>query len=126
MSARWKILVNRMGMRARLSNVWHTARPLRVEELAEFLAFDFERINTTFLADGGQKSSARCVIHMFQLLAVVNVDGSSVIHSHILGEGVPDIRALASGDTASPVSRFHDASSHDRRASLLEHLATPG
>ena len=57
------------------------SRPLRVKELAEFLAFDFETRSTpTFLADWRPEDPENTVISTCSsLLAVVNVDGSPVI-----------------------------------------------
>jgi len=57
------------------------SRPLRVEELAEFLAFDFETRSTpTFLADWRPEDPENTVISTCSsLLAVVNTDGFPVI-----------------------------------------------
>ena len=57
------------------------SRPLRVEELAEFLAFDFGTSSIpTFLADWRPEDPENAVMSMCSsLLAVVNVDGSPVI-----------------------------------------------
>jgi hypothetical protein len=53
------------------------SRPLRVDELAQFLAFDFEVESTpTFLADWRPEDPARTVLSMCSsLLAVVKPEG---------------------------------------------------
>ena len=57
------------------------SRPLRVEELAEFLAFDFEEGPTpTFLAEWRPEDPTHAVLSTCSsLLAIVNVDGYPVI-----------------------------------------------
>ena len=84
------------------------SRPLRVEELAEFLAFDFETISTpTFLADWRPEDPENTVISTCSsLLAVVNVDGSSVIQfAHFsVKEYLTSVRLAKAKDT---ISRFH-------------------
>jgi hypothetical protein len=84
------------------------SRPLRVEELAEFLAFDFETRSTpTFLADWRPEDPENTVISTCSsLLVVVNVDGSPVIQSaHFsVKEYLTSARLPKAKDT---ISRFH-------------------
>jgi hypothetical protein len=84
------------------------SRPLRVEELAEFLAFDFEARSTpTFLADWRPEDPENTVISTCSsLLAVVNVDGSPVIQfAHFsVKEYLISARLAKAKDT---ISRFH-------------------
>ena len=84
------------------------SRPLRVEELAEFLAFDFEtRSLPTFLADWRPEDPENTVISTCSsLLAVVNVDGSSVIQfAHFsVKEYLTSARLAKAKDT---ISHFH-------------------
>jgi ankyrin repeat protein len=85
------------------------ARPLRVEELAEFLAFDFEAGSTpTFLTDWRPEDPSHAVLSTCSsLLAVVNVDGSSVIQfAHFSVKEYLTSERLANADVAS-ISRFH-------------------
>jgi ankyrin repeat protein len=84
------------------------SRPLRVKELAEFLAFDFEEGSTpTFLADWRPEDPAHAVLSTCSsLLAVVNVDGSLVIqfaHFSVKEYLTSERLAKAKGT----VSRFH-------------------
>jgi ankyrin repeat protein len=85
------------------------ARPLRAEELAEFLAFDFETGSTPrFLADWRPEDPAHAVLSTCSsLLAIVNVDGSSVIQfAHFSVKEYLTSERLAKADDAS-ISRFH-------------------
>ena len=84
------------------------ARPLRVEELAEFLAFDFDTDSTpTLQEDWREEDPAHAVRSTCSsLLAIVEVDGSSVIQfSHFsVKEYLTSTRLAESKDT---ISRFH-------------------
>jgi ankyrin repeat protein len=84
------------------------SRPLRVKELAEVLAFDFEEGSTpTFLAEWRPEDPAYAVLSTCSsLLAVVNVDGSPVIQfAHFsVKEYLTSERLTKAKDT---VSRFH-------------------
>jgi hypothetical protein len=85
------------------------SRPLRVEELAEFLAFDFETgLTPTFLADWRPEDPENTVISTCSsLLVVVNVDGGSPIiqFAHFsVKEYLISARLLKAKDT---ISRFH-------------------
>jgi hypothetical protein len=84
-------------------------RPLRVKELAEFLAFDFKAGSTpTFLADWRPEDPAHAVLSTCSsLLAIVNVDGSSVIQfAHFSVKEYLTSERLANADDTS-ISRFH-------------------
>jgi hypothetical protein len=85
------------------------ARPLRVEELAEFLAFDFNSGSTpAFLPDWRPEDPAHAVLSICSsLLAVVNVDGSPVIQfAHFsVKEYLTSERLANANDTG--ISRFH-------------------
>jgi ankyrin repeat protein len=84
------------------------SRPLHINELAEFLAFDFEEGSIpTFLAEWRPDDPAHAVLSTCSsLLAVVNVDGSPVIQfAHFSVK-----EYLASGRLAeakNTISRFH-------------------
>jgi len=84
------------------------ARPLRVEELAEFLAFDFDGVSTPeYLDDWRPEDPGHSVLSTCSsLLAIVNVDGSPVIQfTHFLvKEYLTSTRIAKAKDT---VSRFH-------------------
>ena len=84
------------------------SRPLRVKELAEFLAFDFEtRSAPTFLADWRPEDPEKTVISTSSsLLAVVNADGSSFIEfAHFsVKEYLTSARLSKAKDK---ISRFH-------------------
>jgi ankyrin repeat protein len=84
------------------------SRPLRVVELAEFLAFDFEDGSTpTFLADWRSEDPENAVLSMCSsLLAVVNVDDSPVIQfAHFsVKEYLTSTRLAKAKGT---ISRFH-------------------
>ena len=84
------------------------SRPLRVKELAEFLAFDFEEESTpTFLADWRPEDPAQAVLSTCSsLLTVVTVDGSPVIQfAHFsVKEYLTSGRLAEAKDT---ISRFH-------------------
>jgi hypothetical protein len=84
------------------------SRPLRVKELAEFLAFDFEEgLTPTFLAEWRPDDPAHTVLSTCSsLLAVVNVDGSPVIQfAHFsVKEYLTSKRLAEAKDT---ISRFH-------------------
>jgi hypothetical protein len=84
--------------------------PLRVVELAEFLAFDFEDGSTpTFLADWHSEDPENAVLSTCSsLLAVVNVDGSPVIlvqFAHFLVKEYLTSTRLAKAK--GTISRFH-------------------
>jgi ankyrin repeat protein len=84
------------------------SRPLRVEELAEFLAFDFESESTPeYLEDWRPEDPGHAVLSTCSsLLTVVNVDGSrSIQFSHFsVKEYLVSTRIAKAKDT---VSRFH-------------------
>jgi ankyrin repeat protein len=84
------------------------SRPLRVEELAEFLAFDFDAESTpTFREDWREEEPAHAVLSTCSsLLAIVEVDGSPVIQfSHFsVKEYLTSKRLAEAKDT---ISRFH-------------------
>ena len=84
------------------------SRPLRVEELAEFLAFDFDTDSTpTLREDWREEDPAHAVRSTCSsLLAVVDVDGSSVIQfAHFsVKEYLTSKRLTESKET---ISRFH-------------------
>jgi hypothetical protein len=86
------------------------SRPLRVEELAEFLAFDFDletRSAPTFLADWRPEDPENTVLSTCSsLLAVVNVAGSPVIQfAHFsVKEYLTSARLAKAKDI---ISRFH-------------------
>jgi len=84
------------------------SRPLRVEELAEFLAFDFEEGSTpTLLADWRSEDPENAVLSTCSsLLAVVDVDGSPVIQfAHFsVKEYLTSARLVKA---KSAISRFH-------------------
>jgi ankyrin repeat protein len=84
------------------------SRPLRVSELAEFLAFDFEEGSTpTFLAEWRPDDPAHAVLSTCSsLLAVVNVDGSLVIQfAHFSVKEYLTSGRLA--EAKDGISRFH-------------------
>lgn len=84
------------------------SRPFRVDELAEFLAFDFEDGSTpTFLANWRSEDPENAVLSICSsLLAVVNVDGFPVIQfAHFsVKEYLTSMRLANAKDT---ISRFH-------------------
>ena len=84
------------------------SRPLRVKELAEFLAFDFEvRSTPTFLADWRPEDPKNTVISTCSsLLAVVDVKGSAIIQfAHFsVKEYLTSARLAKAKGT---ISRFH-------------------
>ena len=84
------------------------SRPLRVDELAEFLAFDFDTDSTpTLREDWREEDPAHAVRSTCSsLLAVVDVDGSSVIQfAHFsVKEYLTSKRLTESKET---ISRFH-------------------
>ena len=84
------------------------SRPLRIEELAEFLAFDFDTDSTpTLREDWREEDPAHAVRSTCSsLLAIVDVDGSSVIQfAHFsVKEYLTSKRLAESKDT---ISRFH-------------------
>jgi ankyrin repeat protein len=84
------------------------SRPLRVEELAEFLAFDFSSESTpTFLVDWRSDDPAHAVLSTCSsLLAFVDVDGSPVIQfAHFsVKEYLTSQRVAEAKDS---ISRFH-------------------
>ena len=83
------------------------SRPLRVEELAEFLAFDFDSEIPTFREDWREEDPAHAVRSTCSsLLSVVDVDGSPVIQfAHFsVKEYLTSNRLAKAKDT---ISRFH-------------------
>jgi ankyrin repeat protein len=84
------------------------SRPLRVEEVAEFLAFDFDTDSTpTFREDWREEDPAHAVRSTCStLLAIVDVDGYSVIQfAHFsVKEYLTSKRVTESQET---ISRFH-------------------
>ena len=84
------------------------SRPLRVEELAEFLAFDFDTDSTpTLREDWREEDPAHAVRSTCSsLLAIVSMDGSSVIQfAHFsVKEYLTSNRLAESKDS---ISRFH-------------------
>jgi ankyrin repeat protein len=84
------------------------SRPLRVEELAEFLAFDFDTDSTpTFREDWREEYPSQAVLSTCSsLLAIVDVDGSSVIQfTHFsVKEYLTSKRLSESKET---ISQFH-------------------
>ena len=84
------------------------SRPLRVEQLAEFLAFDFDTESTpTFLEDWRPEDPGQAVLYTCSsLLAVVNVDGSQVIQfAHFSVKEYLMSNRLAKA--MDKISRFH-------------------
>jgi ankyrin repeat protein len=84
------------------------SRPLHVEELAEFLAFDFTVGSTpTLLADWRPEDPAHAVLSTCSsLLAIVDVDGFSVIQfSHFSVKEYLTSQRLA--EARHTISRFH-------------------
>jgi len=84
------------------------SRPLRVEELAEFLAFDFDTGSTpTLREDWREEDPAHAVRSTCSsLLAIVDVDGSSVIQfSHFSVKEYLTSKRLA--ESKDSISRFH-------------------
>ena len=84
------------------------SRPLRVDELAEFLAFDFEDGSTpSFLADWRSEDPENAVLSTCSsLLAVVNVDGSPIIQfAHFSVKEYLTSTRLAKAK--GKISRFH-------------------
>jgi len=84
------------------------SRPLRVEELAEFLAFDFDAESTpTLQEDWREENPAHAVLSTCSsLLAIVDVDGSKVIQfSHFSVKEYLTSKRLA--DAKDTISRFH-------------------
>jgi hypothetical protein len=84
------------------------SRPLRVEELAEFLAFDFDSESTPILHEDWREEDPAYAVRSTcsSLLVIVNVDGSPVIQfSHFsVKEYLTSKRLLEADDT---LSRFH-------------------
>jgi len=84
------------------------SRPLRVKELAEFLAFDFDTDSTpTLREDWREEDPAHAVRSTCSsLLAIVDVDGSSVIQfSHVSVKEYLTSKRLA--ESKDDISRFH-------------------
>ena len=84
------------------------SRPLRVKELAEFLAFDFDTDSTpTLREDWREEDSAHAVRSTCSsLLAIVGVGGSSVIQfAHFSVEEYLTSKSLA--ESKDSISRFH-------------------
>ena len=83
-------------------------RPLRVEELAEFLAFDFDTDSTpTLREDWREEDPAHAVRSTCSsLLAIIDVDGSSVIQfSHFSVKEYLTSKRLS--ESKDDISRFH-------------------
>ena len=84
------------------------SRPLRVEELAEFLAFDFDTDSTPTLREDWREEDPAYAVRSTcsSQLAIVDVDGSSVIQfAHFsVKEYLTSKRLAESKDT---ISRFH-------------------
>ena len=84
------------------------ARPLRVEELAEFLAFDFNTDSTpTLREDWREEDPAHAVRSTCSsLLAIVDVDGLSIIQfAHFSVKEYLTSKRLA--ESKETISRFH-------------------
>src|SRR5260221_13648948 len=84
------------------------SRPLRVDELAEFLAFDFDTESTpTLREDWREEDPAHAVRSTCSsLLAIVDVDGSSVIQfAHFSVKEYLTSKRLA--ESRGTISRFH-------------------
>ena len=84
------------------------SRPLRVEELAEFLAFDFDTDSTpTLREDWREEDPAHAVRSMCSsLLAIADVDGSSIIQfAHFSVKEYLTSKRLA--ESKGTISRFH-------------------
>jgi len=84
------------------------ARPLRVEELAEFLAFDFDTDSTPTLREDWREEDPSHAVRSTcsSLLAIVDVDGSSVIQfAHFSVKEYLTSKRLA--DSKDAISRFH-------------------
>ena len=84
------------------------SRPLRVGELAEFLAFDFDTDSTpTFRDDWREDDPARAVRSICSsLLAIVDVDGSSVVQfAHFSVKEYLTSKRLS--DSKDTISQFH-------------------
>ena len=84
------------------------SRPLRVEELAEFLAFDFDTgLTPTLREDWREEDPAHAVRSTCSsLLAIVDVDGSSVIQfAHFSVKEYLTSKRLA--ESKETISRFH-------------------
>ena len=84
------------------------SRPLRVEELAEFLAFDFDSESTPILREDWREEDPENAVRSTcsSLLAIVNVDGSAVIQfAHFsVKEYLTSKRLAGARET---ISRFH-------------------
>jgi len=84
------------------------SRPLRVEELAEFLAFDFDTDSTpTLREDWREEDPAHAVRSTCSsLLAIVDVNGSSIIQfAHFSVKEYLTSKRLA--ESKGTISRFH-------------------
>ena len=86
------------------------SRPLRAEELAEFLAFDFNSesgLAPRLQEDWRSEDPVQAVLSTCSsLLAVVDVDGSAIIQfSHFSAKEYLTSKRLA--DTPDPISQFH-------------------
>jgi hypothetical protein len=105
-------------------------RPLRVEELAELLAFDFEAHPIpAFHEDLRMEDPLDAVLSTCSsLLAIVDVEGSPVIQfSHFsVKEFLTSTRLAEARRDFPSLSRFYDARSHPRLTSLPGHSAIPG
>jgi len=84
------------------------SRPLRVEELAEFLAFDFDSGSTPILREDWREENAEKAVGSTcsSLLSIVNVNGSAVIQfAHFsVKEYLTSRRLAVARDT---ISRFY-------------------
>jgi len=84
------------------------ARPLRVEELAEFLAFDFDTDSTPTLREDWREEDPVHAVRSTcsSLLAIVDVKGSSVIQfAHFSVKEYLTSKRLA--ESKETISRFH-------------------
>ena len=84
------------------------SRPLRVKELAEFLAFDFDRDSTPTLREDWREEDPEHAVRSTcsSLLAIVDVDGSSVIQfAHFSVKEYLTSKRLA--ESKETISRFH-------------------
>jgi hypothetical protein len=106
------------------------SRPLLVNELAEFLAFDFDAGSTpTFLPGWRPEDPAHTVLSIcYSLLAIVKPrDGSPEVQfAHFFGERVLDVGTTCQGKGLHlPFPCFYDSSSYHHRASLSGCSTTP-
>ena len=84
------------------------SRPLRVKELAEFLAFDFDTDSTPILREDWREEDPAHAVRSTcsSLLAIVDVDGSSVIQfAHFSVKEYLTSKRLA--ESKETISQFH-------------------